>query len=60
MLSGGLDITGIPGGAKMPNAKEFKESMQAELEPSERMIMRILAILSSVCYSLFNISIYAI
>lgn len=43
MLSGGLDITGIPGGAKMPNAKEFKESMQAELEPSERMIMRILA-----------------
>lgn len=41
-LTSGIEITGIPGG-KLPNAKEFKESMQADLEPSERLIMRILA-----------------
>ncbi len=42
MLSGGLDRTGLPAGPQMPNAREFNDSMSAQLEPSERMIMRIL------------------
>jgi len=56
----GIEITGIPGGGKLPQIKSLKETQNEDLDAYERMVMRLLAIclVFIISYSILGKTLY--